>query len=51
LTAYPGFRLEGGQPVEAVMADAGPAPSIDRNPAPRRASTRKGKKAPQRARK
>jgi serine/threonine-protein kinase HipA len=49
--AYPGFRLEGVRPLEAVMAGAGPAPSIDRKPAPRRASTRKSKKAPQRARK
>jgi hypothetical protein len=41
--AYPGFRLEGGQPPEAVIADAGPAPSIDRKPAPRRVSNRKRK--------
>ena len=30
--AYPGFRLEGGQPAGAVIADPGPAPSIDRKP-------------------
>lgn len=43
--AYPGFRLEREQPVEAVLADAAPPPSAARRPAPRRSSTRKRKKA------
>jgi serine/threonine-protein kinase HipA len=47
--AYPGFRLEGEQPAGAIMADPAPAPSIDRKPAPRRASTRKQKSASKRA--
>jgi hypothetical protein len=42
--AYPGFRLEGEQSAAPVMADASPAPSIERKPAPRRASARKSKK-------
>jgi serine/threonine-protein kinase HipA len=49
--AYPGFRLEGGRPLEAVMAGAGPAPSIDRKPAPRRGPTRKHRTASERVRK
>jgi serine/threonine-protein kinase HipA len=42
--AYPGFRLEVEQPVEAVVVDPAP-PSEQRRPAPRRASLRKRKKA------
>ncbi|MCZ7593719.1 MAG: HipA domain-containing protein [Hyphomicrobium sp.] len=44
--AYPGFRLAGEQPVEAVVPEAtAPSPSVSRKPAPRKASTRKRKKA------
>jgi serine/threonine-protein kinase HipA len=44
--AYPGFRLEGEQPVEAVVPEAvSPSPSVGRTPAPRRTPQRKRKKA------
>ena len=43
--AYPGFRLAGEQPAGAVVADLAPPPSDMPKPAPRRASTRKRKKA------
>jgi serine/threonine-protein kinase HipA len=41
--AYPGFRLEGEQEVEAVVPDAPPS-SNQRRPAPKRASQRKHRK-------
>jgi serine/threonine-protein kinase HipA len=44
--AYPGLRLEGGQPIEAGAAEAAsPSPSMSRKSTPRRASTRKRNKA------
>lgn len=44
--AYPGFRLEGEQPMGAVATEAASAsPSAGRKPAPRRTSMRKRKKA------
>jgi serine/threonine-protein kinase HipA len=43
--AYPGFRLAGEQPAGPVVADLAPPPSDTPKPAPRRASTRKRKKA------
>lgn len=43
--AYPGFRLQAEQPALAVVADPAPPPSDQSKPAPRRASTRKRRKA------